>query len=87
MKSSKIIAVIIAIVVAIWIGSSFIAPPPNDAEDEQQVAEQIEEEKPLVKVRVREITAEEFPDTILLTGRSQASRSVVVKAEVRAPRA
>ena len=82
MKSSKLIAIVIAVIAFLWVLSAVILPPKsNESEDNADSnAEQVE--KPLTRVRVQDITAQEFPDTIILTGRSQASRSVEIKAEV-----
>lgn len=87
MKSSKIIAVVIAVLALVWIASGFIpskdTSEQNAANDiDSQAINQTSTEKPLMKVRVRDITPELFADTIVLTGRSQASRSVEIKAEV-----
>lgn len=82
MKSSKIIAVIIGIVVGAWILSGFLAPEGDAAELNEPAAAVQKEEKPLPKVRVRDISAEKFSDIVVLTGRSQASRSVDIKAQV-----
>ena len=80
MKPSQIIAVVVAIAIAAWIASGFFMAEP---EASKAPAEEVEEqEKPLPKVRVREITAEAFSDTVVITGRSQASRTVEVKAEI-----
>lgn len=82
MKSSKIIAVIVAIIIGGWIASGFLAPEDDASELNDPAVTAQKEEKPLPKVRVRDITATQFADTVVLTGRSQASRSVEIKAEI-----
>lgn len=85
MKSSKLIAIVVAVIALIWIGSGFLGgssaeKPPQGTENATQNAQA--EEKPLQKVRIREITAIPYNDTIILTGRSHASRSVQLKGEI-----
>lgn len=77
MKSSKLIAVIIAVVALVWIGSGFLKPEEISFVDAQTVSK----EKKAVNVRVREIKAELYADDIVVTGRSRASKSVEIKAE------
>lgn len=79
MKSSRIIAIVIAVLALVWIGSGFIGG--NDSPEPAPEASQTAPEKPLQDVRVREITAEDYVDDVIITGRSRASRSVQLKAE------
>jgi multidrug efflux system membrane fusion protein len=79
MKSSKIIAILIAIIACIWMASGIITTPEVSEKDapQEQAAE-----KALQKVRVRVIEAESYKDEVSVTGRTQASKSVEIKAEI-----
>ncbi|MBX2835114.1 MAG: efflux RND transporter periplasmic adaptor subunit [Micavibrio sp.] len=81
MKSYKILAIIIALLALAWIVSGVIAP--NDTVQTPPPAEQSEEkEDKLQKVRVRDLKSETYRDTVKVTGRTQANREVVMKAEI-----
>ncbi len=84
MKSSQIIAVIIAVVALGWIlsGSFGSAPPAKENVKETQAQQsQEKQEKKLTDVRVRLSRAEDFTSDVVVTGRTGASRSVVIRAE------
>ncbi len=85
MKSSQIIAIVIGVLALLWIGSGFILKknPKSEASAEQAMSEQPQpEDKPLMQVRVQDLTAQNYPDTIAVTGRTQASRAVGLRAEI-----
>lgn len=79
MKSSKLIAVAIAVLGLTWILSGVIFPPAQ-SQPAAGIAAQDQTDKP-VDVRVRDLSAEEHQDYIVVTGRSRAIRSVDLKAE------
>lgn len=78
MKSSKIIATLIALAALLWIGSGFLNKPSPPQATEQNRLTATEK---LTEVRVRDMKAALYTDEITITGRSQASRSVELKAE------
>jgi multidrug efflux system membrane fusion protein len=77
MKSSKIMAILIAVLACVWMASGLMASPEAS---EGATAE--EEQKALQKVRVRLIEAQSYQDEVSVTGRTQASKSVEIKAEI-----
>ncbi len=80
MKSSKKIAIVVAVIGVLWIASGFLFPNSKEAtSDSESTAPQ-----KLVRVRVRESVAEDFKDTVIVTGRTQGSRSVDLSAEISA---
>lgn len=78
--SSKIIAIIIAVVALGWIISGFILPGPQKNDGSEGQKAQIHEKK-IMAVRVRDVEAESFIGDVIVTGRSRASRTVEIKAE------
>ena len=81
MKSSKIIALIIAAAALLWIGSGFLMAEDKPDDAKAEVTEE-NQEKALQQVRVRTIQAQLYEDEIIVTGRTQASREVIMKAEI-----
>ncbi len=81
MKSSKIIAVAIALLAFLWVGSSFLFSDPTSAPPPQTEHPKQKEEKPLPEVRVRTIKASDYTDDVIVTGRSRASKKVEIRAE------
>lgn len=77
MQSSKFIAIVVAIVAVVWIISGFILPSGA-----KQKAEIKETSNSVMDVRIRESIAQDFEDDLLITGRSRASRSVDLNAEI-----
>ena len=78
MKKSFILALVIAIVAALWILSGFLLPAdkaPGQAENSKQA------EKAVMQVRVRVLQAQPFVNDVIVTGRTRASRQVSLKAE------
>jgi multidrug efflux system membrane fusion protein len=81
MQFSKIIAIVIAVISILWIlsgvftGGSSPAPENSAPAAAQQAAQKIPE------VRIKNSKAALFDDVISVTGRSQASRTVSLRAE------
>ena len=83
MKPSSIIAIVIALLAILWVGSGVILP--SGSADDQTTAEHASQEDNAPKiatVRVRETQAELFTTNIIVTGRTEASREIVLKSEV-----
>jgi len=78
MKSYQIIAVIVAVLALLWIGSGLLRSGEPVA-DQKDVPPQTE--RTLQQVRVREIKPQDYIDDVVVTGRSQASKRVEIKAE------
>ncbi len=76
---SKIIAVIIALLALGWIGSGIMEAAQKSSPQDKTA--KVAAPKKLTQVRVREISSEPFTDVIIVTGRTQASRLVVIRAE------
>ncbi len=85
MKSSYVIAFLLALVAGGWILSGQLGEsgPPAQAEDEQVVSISIEEALP--QVQVREQVAEPLVREIVVTGQTEANRRVTVRAETAGP--
>ncbi len=85
MNKSIVIALIIAVVATLWILSGV----KNDAEKpvSQQTVSQVEEpaaeleQKKIPEVRVQNLIAQIMEDDVEVTGRTQASRQVIIRAE------
>lgn len=78
-KSSQIIALVIAVTCVIWISSGFLGANSKSPAEPKSLSSR--SEKPLMQVRVRESRAQPFIADVIVTGRTQASRSVALKAE------
>lgn len=86
MKSSYIIALVIALAVAVWLASPYIGDLGGEAEtaDESTAAiptPSAPEEKAPMRVQVRDSVAEIRVNHLVLTGQTEASRQATVKAE------
>ncbi len=80
--SSKIIAVAIAVVATFWVLSGFFTTA--DMAEDTPLAESAQNENiatELFDVRVQDFTAIDYADDVVVTGRSQASRKVILRAE------
>ena len=77
MRSYQVIAVIVASIALLWIGSGFVFPShgSNDIEINEETDET------LTQVRIRKIKPQNYTDDVVVTGRSQASKRVTIKAE------
>ncbi|MCB9989954.1 MAG: efflux RND transporter periplasmic adaptor subunit [Rhodospirillales bacterium] len=83
MKKSYLIALSIAVIAVLWVASGIIAPA-SETTDQPAVEAKAAggEDKALAEVRVRESTAESVTGDVKVTGRTGASRQVVIKAEI-----
>ena len=81
MKSSKIIAVIIALAGLAWIGSGMMSEDKVPEATQGAVQKQEPQTPKIPEVRVKDMTAENYTDDVILTGRTQASQRVDMKAE------
>lgn len=79
MKSSKIIAVIVAVIAVVWVVSGVFMPSSDAKAPVVKIAH--EDAAKIPAVQVREIIAQDFEDNVIVTGRSRASRRVEMKAE------
>lgn len=77
MRSSHFIAIAVAVFALIWIVSGVLSPGETSAPPVAQA----EPQKKVMDVRVREIKAEPYIDRVEVTGRTRASKKVVLKAE------
>ena len=81
MKSSKYIAAGISVVALIWILSGlFFSEPGGKAKGP---VEDTASTKKIVEVRVRDIAAQSYANDIVVTGRTNASRTVEIKAKIK----
>lgn len=85
MKLSHIIALVLALGVSGWIVSGQFGEsgPPANAGDAQTASATPEKAAPRVQTRV--LHAEELISEIVLTGRTEASRAVILRAETPGP--
>ncbi len=84
MKKSVFIALFIFIAATLWILSGIKKDDstPSLADQSQESAPVSSEvEQKIQEVRVRTLNAEEMNDTVEVTGRTQASRQVIIRAE------
>lgn len=79
MNSSKIIALSVGIIALVWILSGFLISSSDTA---TKNPEGQAPEKQLADVRFKTVTAQVYSDDLLVTGRSRASRTVDLKAEI-----
>lgn len=77
MKSSKILAVIILLVAALWLASSLVV-----GSKAEETSAQVSEKAERVSVRIRVSREQDYSDNIAVTGRTQASKTVTLRAEV-----
>jgi multidrug efflux system membrane fusion protein len=84
MRSSLYIALAVAVLAALWIGSGLFKKD-EESPAANSVAEKSAQENDdaLVDVRVRRIRAEAYEDHVTVTGRSHASRTVEIRAETQ----
>ncbi|KJS39460.1 MAG: hypothetical protein VR70_07960 [Rhodospirillaceae bacterium BRH_c57] len=81
MRTSTIIAALIALVAVLWIGSGILFPHEEAAQERAIDSMQAADEAPAPRVRVRDMTARETVTPLVVHGHTQASRQVVVRAE------
>ncbi len=81
MKSSKYIATGISVVALIWILSGiFFSEPGSNAKESVLGTDPTTK---VVEVRVRDIAAQSYANDIVVTGRTNASRTVQIKAKTK----
>jgi len=83
MKSSHIMAVVLAIVAAAWVLSGQLGDdtPAGANNDPGQPEAEAAEDKPLTPVRVATSTAEAFVVELSVTGRTEANRDVALRVQ------
>ncbi len=81
MKKSYLAALATLALIAVWVASGYLFPSGAPA-DGQARKTPAQEEDGAFRVRVAEITAEEFTQELTLRGHTLASRKVALKAEV-----
>lgn len=81
MRTSYIIAALIAVAALLWVGSGLLLPHQEAAQERAVDAINQAESAPLPRVRVRDMTARETVTPLLVHGHTQASRQVLVRAE------
>ncbi len=84
MNKSILIALVITVVAALWILSGFNGEEEsstNALETVGQISEADLKQKDILEVRVQNLTAQMMDDEIEVTGRTQASRQVIIRAE------
>jgi multidrug efflux system membrane fusion protein len=79
MKKSYLLAFIIAVVVALWIGSGFFLE--TDPSRQEIPVETANEKNDLMRVQVKTIAFEPYIKKISVNGRSEASKDVTLRAE------
>lgn len=84
MKKTQIIAITIAVIAVLWVGSGVLFSP-DAPEDHHTIAQDNKEEETLAEVRVRQSKAEDFSYDIVVTGRSEAEAKVQIRAEISGP--
>lgn len=85
MRTSVIIAGVLAIGATAWILSGQIGGPDKRAAANDAPATQAEAEKPLAAVRVRVLKARVKQDALIVNGRTEESRKVTLRAETAGP--
>ncbi|MCB1556032.1 MAG: efflux RND transporter periplasmic adaptor subunit [Alphaproteobacteria bacterium] len=77
MKSSYKIALIVTLVAFLWILSGILLPSADTVEESEAPTA----EAPVPQVRIRNSVAQDAESTVILTGRTQANRTVEIRAE------
>ncbi len=78
LRSSKLLAGIIAVIACVWIISGLLFSDAPSDKSKQAIPQTAK----LMQVRVKEITSKDYVREIIITGRSQASRTVTIKSEI-----
>lgn len=89
MKKSLFIALVISVVAFLWVFSGVVGDkaeqytdtPPRAEMSQGEVGKPEASKDKVPEVRVRHLVAEEMNDTVEVTGRTQASRQVVIRSE------
>lgn len=84
MKKSTIIAILIAVFAVIWVGSGMLGGGETAAPSSvnERKAESGDEAKKLTGVRIKTLQAEPHVNDVVLTGITEASRTVTLRAEI-----
>jgi multidrug efflux system membrane fusion protein len=83
MKKSFFIALIIAVIAVLWVGSGMLQKKKSAEKLPEPDQQTLSEEDAIIEVRVEDMTAQNMIDTAEVTGRTQASRRVSLKAETQ----
>ncbi len=81
MRTSTLIAAVIALVAVLWIGSGLLFPHEEAAQERAVDSMRAADEAPAPRVRVRDMAARETVTPLIVHGHTEASRQVVVRAE------
>ncbi len=82
-KKSNILAICIALVALIWIGSGFLKNDHSKSVSSASVTEsELEDGQELFQVRVADLIAQDYQQRVSITGLTQAFLDVTVRAEV-----
>jgi len=82
MRRATLIALVIALLTALWIGSGLIGLGKEEAQINDNA---VAPDRVLQTVRVSDVAAQTMVQSITVNGRSQALRRVTVRVEVNAP--
>ncbi len=83
MKKSFFIALIIAVMAVLWVASGVLDKNKSTQDLSEANQETVSEEETIQEVRVEDMTAQNMDDVAEVTGRTQASRNVALKAETQ----
>ena len=81
MKLSKVIALLIAVLALLWIGSGLLKSSDPAAQEVASTRDTSAQAPKIMEVRVKDSLAATYFDDVMVTGRTQASRKVEMKAE------
>ena len=86
MNASRLIAILLVVGTAIWIGSAYLTPGEETTNQtaSENATRQSDAAKPLASVRTITSHAVDHVDHLRITGRTEASISVEVRAETKA---
>jgi len=83
MKKSVFLAVLIAVAAVLWVASGVLdKEAPASAPTLAALSKTADDDKRPFRVRVKELTAQDYVQTIILNGRSRANTSVTLRAEI-----
>ncbi|MGC2856725.1 efflux RND transporter periplasmic adaptor subunit [Novispirillum sp. DQ9] len=81
MRSSYVVAGLIAVAGVVWIGSGLVFPHQEAPQEHAIDARRAAAQAPAPRVRVRDLTASETITPLVVHGQTKASRRVLVRAE------
>lgn len=82
-KSSIFIALAIVVIAVVWVASGLIFNDKAESETSSKASQHIEKSEKVPEVRVERVFAQKMSDTLDITGRTQASQSVIIKSETQ----